>query len=279
MFDARKSLPVFYQEWANCEVCFLGKRRKLFDAKLVPGEGVRRGIMFVGQSPNAEDEEMGVIASTPKSGMLIKDILRRMNFNDYYMTNLTLCRSCEPVVDESGNYVLQKRGRVSIPRMRQHVPLPSQIQACLNRLYEEIYLVDPVIIVALGAIPAEALLKRPVAITRDRGRAVHCEIPGATLRPVLTEKKKAWGRKINGRYEYPTEQNTVRYLLMPTFETSYVMQKSADNGFGSTLHQLVEDIRLAVKTYERYQLEGLGLKSASDSDVDLSMEVENAEED
>lgn len=271
MVDARKSLQVLQHEWESCRACDLGVRRDAVKGKFVFGEGVRRGIMFIGEGPGEQEETEGRIFI--ESGRLIRDTLAKLQFNDYYLTNLVTCRSCETVIDpETGLPRLRKQFRgPAVPMLRDQPPLPLQIAACKARLYEEIYIVDPILIVSLGATVTEALLGGHVAITRDRGRTQHCTIPGATLRPVLTEKKQVWGRKVHGQYVMPTEQNMVQYIVLPTLHPSTILRKAGDMGLGSPVQLFGEDIRKAVKIYERYLLEGLSVDSTSLSNADLSM--------
>jgi uracil-DNA glycosylase len=154
--------------------------------------------------------------------------------------------------------------------VRDTVPLPTQIAACRDRLIEEIYIVDPVLIVTLGGTAAEHVLDRKVTITKDRGRTVHTFIPGYTMRPVLTEKKGVWTRKVHGEVVRPTEVNEVRYVVLPTLHPAYVLRKIGDRGANSPLRQFGDDIRQAVKIYERYLVEALRLEPTSTSDADLS---------
>ncbi len=272
MLDVRKPLQVLAEEWESCTACELGKRRTSLGAPFIPGTGVKNGIMFVGEAPGEVDESLGVIFAD-RPGKLLRDVLERLKFTNFYLTNIVGCRACEPVLNADGQPVMRKQFRgPPVMRFRDQVPLPTQIESCRKRLYEEIYIVDPVLIVTLGATASEAVLKRPVSITKERGRAVHCDIPGGTLRAVLTDKKKVWGRKVHGEYTLPTEQNEVRYLVVPTLHPSYVLRKFNDRGSGSPLQQFAEDIRLAVKTYERYLIETTGKVPTSTSDVDIEIE-------
>jgi uracil-DNA glycosylase len=230
--------------------------------------------MFIGEGPGKLEESVGEPLVGP-SGKLLKMILKGLNFTDSYFTNLVTCRSCEPVMDqETGlpRMIKRKRGHDEV-MMQDQPPLPSQIEACSRRLHEEIYIVDPILIVSVGGTATEALFGKPIAITKEHGQPKECIIPGATLRPVLTDKKQIWGHKIRGEYQMPTEQNEVRYLVMPILHPAFVLRKGADLGKKSPLRLLTTDLRLAVKIYERYLVEALGVEPTSTSDADLT-EVE-----
>jgi hypothetical protein len=90
----------------------------------------------------------------------------------------------------------------------------------------------------------------------------------------LTNKKGAWLRKVKGELVAPTEQNQVDYLLMPTLHPTYVLRKLEDTDPAtSPLRHFVNDIRMAVKIYERYMLEAFGVLPSGRSDLDLEDEV------
>lgn len=272
MADIRKSLSVLQEAWADCTACELGTRRNLVGGHPVFGEGVTRGIMFIGDGPGKSEEALGV-PFQGDSGTLLRDILGKLNFTDYYLTNLVACRACEPIIDHAtGAQKIGKSygGRPGAPLYKDQTPLPVHVTACSARLYEEIYLVDPVLIVALGVTSAEFLLKKHVTITKERGNVMSCSIPGATLRPRLTDKKQAWGRKHGGVYEMPTEQNEVAYEVLLSVHPSYVKRKEGDMGRNSPLSQFFGDIRMAVKIYEYYLVHALGVEPTSTSDADLS---------
>lgn len=281
MVDARKPLHVLNNEWSKCRACELGARREAVGGNFVFGEGVSRGILFVGEGPGVNEEEEGH-PFVGKSGALLREVLQRLKFQDYYFTNLVSCRSCEPVLDQAtGQPVIRKPSRSSAGGvlMKDTVPLPSQIAACRQRLVEQIYIIDPVLIVAVGSTAAEHLLGKPVSITRERGTFHECSIPGASFRPVLTDKKQVWGRKVHGEYVLPTETNEVRYTALLTLHPSFVLRKGMDKGRDSPLRLFAADVRLAVKVYERYVSEVFNREVTSTSDEDLSTIGESNEDD
>jgi len=272
MPDARKTLQVLNDEWSSCTACELGARRLALKNPFVEGTGCTRSVMFIGEGPGRFEEQEGAPFIGP-SGGLLRDTLKKFQFTDYYFTNLVTCRSCEPLIDLATGLPRMRKGyggKPAEPMLKDSVPLPTQIAACRPRLLEEIYIVDPVLIVTLGGAAAEALLERHVTITKERGSTVHVNIPGFTERAVLTDKKKVWGHNVRGEYVRPTEQNMVRYLVLPTLHPAYVLRKVGDQGANSPIRQFGDDIRRAVKIYERYLVEALGIEPTSTSDADLS---------
>lgn len=271
MPDARKRLTQLRQEWSSCTQCSLGVRRASVGGKFVFGEGEKKGIMFIGEGPGGTEEEEGRPFVGP-SGTLLRDILTRVGVTNFYITNLVTCRSCSPVLDEMGQPRLSypKRGVPGKPLYKDEPPLPSQIELCKPRLHEEIYIVDPVLIVTLGGSAAEAVLGKKFTITSDRGRPVSAFIPGATYRPVVTKKNKTWARMKGNQLEMPIAVTQVEYLVIPTLHPAYVIRKRADRSFSSPLRQLVTDIQLAMRTYERYMQEVHGTIPAASPEIALS---------
>jgi len=231
--------------------------------------------MLVGEGPGETEEQMGR-PFIGRSGKILRRVIEKLGLKEYYITNIVTCRSCSQLVDGQGQLRFRKRrGQPDLPIWKDEPPLPTQIGKCIQRLYEEIYLVDPVIIVTLGGTASEAILKRPIAITRDRGQTEHMTIPGATFRPSVTEKKGAWARKVHGNLEMPVEQNEVMYDVIPTLHPAYVARKLEDRGWDSPIRLFYKDVQHAVKVYEKYMLEVFGtLPSGSSDTSDETLETE-----
>ena len=259
MADARKTLGQLREEWENCEKCELGIRRKSIDGEFVFGVGKRRGILFVGEGPGVNEEKKG-IPFIGKSGQLLRKVITKLGLVDYYITNIVACRSCAQEYDGDGNprtYTDRRTGEV-LPKIKDEAPTPIQVEACSPRLHEEIYLVDPVIIIALGGEAAKGLTGRPVPIAKNRGNVEKIFIPGAWSVPVRTEKKKAWARSIKGEIHLPVARNLVEYLMLPTWHPSYVHRMISDERRDNPLQTFVEDIKKAAAIYDRYMLETYG---------------------
>ena len=260
MADARKSLSVLHEEWVECTKCPLGERRQLVDGQFVFGEGVRRGILFIGEGPGKTEEEEGR-PFVGKSGEILRGVLERLNVHEFYITNVVSCRSCSPLIDQNTNTpVTRKNFRTKQQEIvwKDEPPSFLSVAACLPRLHEEIYLVDPIVIVSLGGEATQALTGRACTITTEHGQERHISVPGASYTAVLTEKKGAWLRKVRGELVAPVEQSEVRYLLIPTLHPAYVGRKLGDKGPTSPFRQFVADIKKAVGIYERYMHEVFG---------------------
>lgn len=121
-------------EWRTCEACPLHKERE----NVVFGTGnPDADILVVSGPPSAEEDESG-IPMDGAAGALFKtvwtDVLGR-NPDELYFTNILGCTI------ESGRD-----------------PSAKEKQACLPRLEDIIYLVDPLLIIALGGVALNALV-------------------------------------------------------------------------------------------------------------------------
>jgi uracil-DNA glycosylase len=212
--------------------------------------------MLIGEGPGVEEERQGQ-PFVGKSGRALARILEMLGLDEYYLTNIVTCRSCVQQFDQATGVPMlrtNRRTQVSEFVYKDEPPTPPQYNACRQRLYEEIYLVDPVVIVGLGGKACEALMGRPVTITRDRGESTYISVPGRSYAPVLTEKQQQWLHRGKDKVlRTENEQNQVRYYFLPTLHPAYVLRKLADMGPDSPFRQLVSDLKKAVRTHEVYQ--------------------------
>ncbi|MCX6968013.1 MAG: uracil-DNA glycosylase [Verrucomicrobia bacterium] len=142
-------------------------------------------LMFVGEAPG-EDEDLQGEPFVGKAGQLLTKIIEAMGFtrNDVYIANVLKCRPDMPP-GQSGN----------------RKPRPEEMATCLPHLIEQIEIIQPKCLVALGATAMEGLLGQPVVMRDVRGRwHAFKNIPlMATYHPAyllrnqsLTEKRKVW---------------------------------------------------------------------------------------
>ena len=140
-----KTLTEFYQEIKDCKKCHLHQSR----TNLVFGVGNQNAeVMFVGEAPGREEDLKGE-PFVGRAGQLLDKILAAIKFtrDDVYIANILKCRP---------------------PENRD--PLPDEIQMCEPHLLEQIRIIEPKIICALGRIAAQALLKTKVALGQLRGK-------------------------------------------------------------------------------------------------------------
>lgn len=268
-------LSSLYERWESCTACELGDRRRSLNADMGRGGGALRGVMFVCESVTAFDEAAGqALSVTSPYGALWSEVLDKLNFHAVYKTSLVSCRSSAPWLDPATG--AQRRDfRTQLPLWSDTPPSKTQVAACLPRLHEEIYLVDPLYIVALGTTVAEALLGDSCPMTKMRGANVPIQIPGRTHRAVLTDKKRVWGRKQHGTMYYPTEQNTVEYIMIPTYDPGYIIRRGEDYSKDAPLRVFAEDIKKVLSMYEKYMVEAMGVYPDQYTPVDDELEDEH----
>ncbi len=144
----------------RCEKCPLHTSRK----RAVPGEGREEArIMFVGEAPGKSEDEMGR-PFVGAAGKLLDELLASIGLErrEVFITNVVKCRP---------------------PSNRD--PRPEEIEACLPYLIEQISVVDPDIIVALGRHSAGVLLGSE-SIMRVRGRVYEVEVFGRIRKVIPT---------------------------------------------------------------------------------------------
>lgn len=145
-----------YDECMTCSKCVLAKNR----THMVFGEGsLKAKIMFIGEAPGADEDRtgrpfVGRAGQLLTKGLTALDLLRE---RDYYICNICKCRP-----------------------QNNRTPFEEEAKACLPYLRNQVALVKPKIIVALGATSMKYIIGgdesedgeviKEWRITRDRGR-------------------------------------------------------------------------------------------------------------
>jgi DNA polymerase len=142
-------------------------------------------LMFVGEAPGADEDEQGE-PFVGKAGQLLTRIIETMGLkrSDVYIANILKCRPDTP-------------GHVAGNRK----PRPEEMETCIPYLHEQIDLIKPKVLVALGATAVEGLLGKTQGITKLRGHWQ--EYRGTPLMPTyhpayllrnqaLSEKRRVW---------------------------------------------------------------------------------------
>jgi uracil-DNA glycosylase family 4 len=142
-------------------------------------------LMFVGEAPGADEDAQGE-PFVGRAGQLLTKIIETMGLNrgSVYIANILKCRPDTPG-QPTGN----------------RKPSPEEMQTCIPYLHEQIDLIQPKVIVALGGTAIEGLLGKTMGITRLRGTwqsyrnvpLMPTYHPSYLLRnQVLTEKRRVW---------------------------------------------------------------------------------------
>ncbi|MDR1997291.1 MAG: uracil-DNA glycosylase [Candidatus Margulisbacteria bacterium] len=136
----------------KCTACGLAETRK----QVVFGVGPAPcDLMLIGEAPGADEDEQG-IPFVGRAGQLLTKMLASVNINrdtDAYIANICKCRP---------------------PDNRN--PEKEEAHACMHWLKEQIRLVQPKILVLVGAVAMKNMLGEEMpGITRARGKWVTCE--------------------------------------------------------------------------------------------------------
>lgn len=179
------------QEVANCTKCALYQTR----TQAVFGVGNRRAEwMIIGEAPGRDEDRQGE-PFVGRAGKLLNSMLEAMGFarEDVYIANILKSRP---------------------PRNRD--PRPEEVAACEPYLKRQIELIQPRIILAVGRVAAQNLLKVDTPIGRLRGQ----------------------------RLEYPVSSNMGRVPVVVTYHPAYLLRSPADK------RKAWQDLLLAKQVYD-----------------------------
>ncbi|HEY6681697.1 MAG TPA: UdgX family uracil-DNA binding protein [Propionibacteriaceae bacterium] len=129
----------------------------------------RAPLALVGEQPGDVEDRKGIPFVGP-AGRLLQDALDEAGVRreDVYVTNAVK------------HFRFTERGK----RRIHATPQVTHIKACLPWLEAELTLVDPALIVCLGATAARALLGPDFRVTKQRGQVLELATP-VGIRPVL----------------------------------------------------------------------------------------------
>ncbi|MFC1462972.1 uracil-DNA glycosylase family protein [Verrucomicrobiota bacterium] len=138
------SLDNVAEQIAACTKCSLHETR----TKAVPGQGSSSPeIMFIGEAPGADEDKQG-LAFVGRAGQLLTKMIEAMGFtrDEVFIGNILKCRPPD-----------------------NRTPIPDEMGTCMPYLKEQIRLLKPKVIIALGATAVKGLLDVRTGITKLRG--------------------------------------------------------------------------------------------------------------
>ncbi len=160
--DMKQSLEAIAKTVKACRKCEIANSR----LNAVPGQGNPKArLMFVGEAPGADEDQQG-LAFVGRAGKLLTDIITAMGLtrDEVFIGNILKCRppgNRDPKLDEIDN--------------------------CWPYLKKQLEIIQPEIIVALGAHAARTLLDTKDAIGKLRGQfheyRYSDDVPPAKLMP------------------------------------------------------------------------------------------------
>lgn len=165
-------------------------------------------LMFIGEAPGADEDRQGE-PFVGRAGQLLTRILKAMNFarEDVYIANILKCRPDMP----HGTF-------------GNRAPTPKEMQTCRPYLLEQIEIIEPSVLVALGAVAVEGLLGTRGSMRDLRGRwHTYNKIPlMITYHPAYllrnqtaSEKRKVWEDmlQVMERLDRPISDRQRSYFL------------------------------------------------------------------
>lgn len=165
-------------------------------------------LMFIGEAPGADEDQQGE-PFVGRAGQLLTKIIKAMNFDreEVYIANILKCRPDMP------------RGSFG-----NRAPTPTEMQTCRPYLLEQIEIIQPKVLVALGAVAVEGLLGTRGAMRELRGRwhtyngtpLMITYHPAYLLRnQAPSEKRKVWEDMLQvlQRLDQPISERQRNYFL------------------------------------------------------------------
>ena len=136
------------QKVCQCQRCPLHQTR----TQTVFGSGNQQAdLLIVGEAPGANEDEQG-LPFVGRAGNLLTDMLKSIGFTreEVYIANILKCRP---------------------PNNRD--PKAEEVSECISYLQQQVTLLKPKLILAVGRIGAQNLLQRKEALSRLRGNTYH----------------------------------------------------------------------------------------------------------
>ena len=138
-------LETLRTECLACTRCPLHETR----THVVFGQGVAEAeVLFVGEGPGQNEDEQG-LPFVGRSGQLLDKYLFAIDLDlakNCYIANIVKCRPPQ-----------------------NHDPLPAESEACMPWLREQFRLLQPKIVVCLGSIAAQRMIRADFSVTKEHG--------------------------------------------------------------------------------------------------------------
>ena len=183
-----------------CTACDLAKTR----ANVVFGSGdVTTKLAIVAEGPSAADNRTTFPFSGPAGDMLDEVLAANgLTRSEIWLTNIIKCRAASP------------KGGV----LKNRPPKASEIKACSRWLDGELTLIQPSVILCMGAPAAKVLIHRSFRITEERG---------------------VW-----------FTDTTYAPFAMATFNPAYVLRQEGEN-FTALRQAIIDDIAAALEKLQK----------------------------
>jgi uracil-DNA glycosylase len=155
------SLPALRDAAADCKGCPLWQ----LGTQTVFGEGPQSAaVMLVGEQPGDQEDKAGKPFVGPAGRLL-----------DKALTEAGIDRSATYLTNAVKHFKWQARGK----RRIHQKPTGAEITACRPWLEAELAVVQPRVLVLLGATATQSLLGRQFRVTQNRRKLIESDLAGA----------------------------------------------------------------------------------------------------
>jgi len=199
--NKKERIEELEEQWIDCNRCSLCRTRH----NVVFGEGnANADILVIGEAPGEQEDLLGRPFIGP-AGEVLNGFTSALSLDrsiDLYVTNAVACRPT----------MANKDDRTGELRIENRPPARDERLACLPRLLETIYLVDPMLIVTLGRVPFQVLFGKVPKLDSLRGNI---------------QTLHMWGR-----------YTEIRYPVMPLYHTAFLLRtfdKREEGPWGKTM--------------------------------------------
>jgi len=204
--------------WYGCQRCGLHNTRN----HVVVGYGnTNADIMFVGEGPGDLEDRQGRPLIGP-AGELFDDLIEGVGLSrdEIFVNNIVACRA----------FIEQDDGT-----KKDRPPNKPEYLACIDRVRESIYTVDPILIVAMGVTAYKVLVSDTTAIGKARGGVYEFVIPGGDTQVV--------------------------YPVLATYHPSYLRRNPQEKKKpGSIWERMFDDLNMAVEMLDTARKAYLGIE-------------------
>lgn len=223
------------QAWSQCQACNLCHERR----SVVFGQGnPDADLMIIGEAPGVTEDHQGV-PFVGSAGALLEYFLAWVSADPDHV-NLLKGGMDEEEFQQSRQISLENTFFTNIVCCRppeNRNPTPKEIEACRPRLLETIYTVDPVLIISVGGLAAEALTGKKISITALRGQIFDCVVPGRLI--------------------------DVRYPVLAVLHTSYLLRQNDFNQDGGMADRTYNDFVNAMHILDEFKFHHRGIPRPS----------------
>jgi uracil-DNA glycosylase family 4 len=229
-------LQQLYGLWYGCQKCPLGQNRALTGLQdIVFGEGNPDAhVMIIGEAPG-EEEERTNIPFVGAAGELLNQLLAQTSDDpaiqqwvEWYVKVAHTDKNRKDFhkqVTEWRHKEFFLTNAVSCHPPENATPNNEMVKTCWERLWNTIYIVDPLLIVVSGNTALSAVMRKAqVKITAERGKLFDVSFPGRV-----------------GKVVYP---------VMPVFHTSYLLRKADWRVKGGDWQKSVDDWKRVMRVLD-----------------------------